>query len=69
MHSAHDRDDYVFIHWNNVIPWMTGNFMKYASYEVSHFNTTYDYESIMHYTAYAFSENGEPTIEPHVSIL
>lgn len=27
-------------------------------------NLSYDYESIMHYDMYAFSENGLPTIEP-----
>lgn len=65
MHASHDRDDYVFIHWNNVIPWMTSDFMKYSRSEVTHFNTTYDYDSVMHYSAYAFSDNGLPTIEPH----
>ena len=64
MHAAHDRDDYVRIRWNNVIPWMTGDFMKYSSSEVTHFNSTYDYDSLMHYSAFAFSANGDPTIEP-----
>lgn len=64
MHASHDRDDYVFIKWNSIIPWMTSDFMKYSRSEVTHFNTTYDYDSLMHYSAYAFSENGLPTIEP-----
>lgn len=44
-----------------------GNFEKYSNKEVTHFNTTYDYYSVMHYTAYAFSKNKQPTIIPHVS--
>lgn len=64
MHASYDRDDYVKIRWNNVIPWMTSDFMKYTKSEVTHFNTSYDYDSVLHYSAYAFSANGEPTIEP-----
>lgn len=43
------------------------NFKKYERETVTNFNVTYDYESIMHYSAYAFSHNEEKTIVPLVS--
>lgn len=67
MQSAYDRDDYVTIHWENISSGLESNFEKYTSSEVSHFNTTYDYDSILHYSAYGFSKNGKPTIVPVVS--
>lgn len=36
---------------------------------VSSFGQRYDYGSIMHYDAYAFSANGNPTIVPKVMIF
>lgn len=66
MQSAHDRDDYVKIEWDNLMSGAAGNFMKYPSDKVSHFNTTYDYDSVLHYSAYAFSKNGKATIVPLV---
>lgn len=67
MQSAHDRDDYVTINWNSMATSSKPNFVKYPSYIVSHFGTTYDYDSVLHYSAYAFSITGEPTIVPKVS--
>lgn len=67
MQSAYDRDDYVKIHWENIKRGTKGNFEKYSNKQVTHFNTTYDYYSIMHYEAYAFSKNKKPTIVPIVS--
>lgn len=67
MQSAYDRNDYVTIQWDNILPRTKNNFNKYTSKEVTHFNTTYDYGSVMHYSAYGFSKNGEPTIVPRVS--
>ena len=40
------------------------NFDKYNDSYVNTLNTTYDYESVMHYSKTAFSINGQPTIEP-----
>lgn len=37
------------------------NFVSYES-ELSMYGTNYDYESITHYPAQAFSSNGKPTI-------
>lgn len=49
MQSAYDRNDYVLIHLDNIYPWQQGNFERHSRREVTHFNTTYDYGSIMHY--------------------
>ena len=40
------------------------NFQKYNSSTVYTFGTPYDYASVMHYEATAFSSNGQPTITP-----
>ncbi|KAL5277305.1 hypothetical protein ACFFRR_002502 [Megaselia abdita] len=57
-----DRDDYVEIHLENVEEDQRHNFDKYTRDEVTAYGTRYDYNSIMHYDAYAFSNNGEPTM-------
>lgn len=57
-----DRDQYVTINWQNITPGFESNFQKNPSmtdyYE-------YDYDSIMHYPTWAFSNNGQPTITPN----
>lgn len=67
--SRQDRDQYVRIIWENIVEGSRYNFNQYLS------NGTdfgeYDYQSIMHYSAYAFSKNGEKTIIPlteHIEI-
>lgn len=65
MQSTHDRDDYVTIMWNNIQSGTENNFDKYNTNVVTDFNVKYDYSSVMHYGAYGFSINGEPTIVPH----
>lgn len=67
MQSAYDRDNFVTIHWENITPGMEHNFNKYNSSEVTHYNTTYDYDSVMHYGAFGFSKNGNATIVPTVN--
>jgi hypothetical protein len=42
------------------------NFRKYNEATVTNFGVQYDYGSIMHYSAHAFSKNGKPTITPLV---
>ncbi|XP_055533335.1 seminal metalloprotease 1-like [Wyeomyia smithii] len=64
MQSASDRDDYVTIVWENIQPGREHNFEKYASTEISSFDTGYDYGSVLHYPATAFSVNEERTIIP-----
>lgn len=40
------------------------NFVKYGEKDIDTLQTFYEYESVMHYDAYAFSANGLPTIVP-----
>lgn len=40
------------------------NFIKFSTNQVKTQGVEYDYGSIMHYSAYAFTRNGKPTIEP-----
>ncbi|XP_065355369.1 zinc metalloproteinase nas-15-like [Calliphora vicina] len=61
--SASDRDDYVVILEENIIEGREHNFIKYDNDTVTAFGTEYDYGSIMHYGAKAFSKNGNNTIE------
>ncbi|KAM8855632.1 high choriolytic enzyme 1 [Spinachia spinachia] len=59
--SRSDRDQYVTIVWSNIIPAQVHNFRKHVT---NNLNSLYDYNSVMHYGRYAFSENGGPTIIP-----
>ncbi|XP_075334843.1 hatching enzyme 1.2 [Odontesthes bonariensis] len=59
--SRSDRDHYVTIMWKNIMPDYMHNFRKQAT---NNLNSPYDYNSVMHYGRYAFSEDGGPTIIP-----
>ncbi len=60
--SREDRDTFVTINWANIDPSKVHNFDQHISDgdDVG----AYDYGSIMHYPATAFSTNGQPTIVP-----
>lgn len=62
--SASDRDDFVTIVEDNIIPSTKGNFNKYDESYITDFGIEYDYGSVMHYGPYAFTQNGEMTIVP-----
>lgn len=64
MQSAYDRDDWVQIVSENIQPGTENNFNKYTNAQVTHYGVDYDYGSCMHYSAFGFSINGEPTIVP-----
>jgi hypothetical protein len=61
-----DRDQYLTINWQN-IPNDQGTkyqFTKLADSESSVYGMPYNYESVMHYDAYAFTANGGITMQP-----
>ncbi len=60
--SREDRDQFVRINWDNIIPGMEHAFEQHIS--ISDDIGPYNYASIMHYDRHAFSKNGSPTIEP-----
>lgn len=63
-HKSANRDDYIRIIWENVIPDRHYKLEKRTDYdELSDFGVAYDVDSILHYSKTAFSKNGENTIE------
>ncbi|XP_071482430.1 zinc metalloproteinase nas-13-like [Diadema antillarum] len=60
--SRSDRDDYVWIYWENVQYGMEFNFQKFDAFATDNLGTSYDYLSVMHYPLTAFSSNGQPTM-------
>lgn len=58
--SRNDRDSYVTVNTANIQSGYGSNFDKYGSWGTE--SGAYDYGSIMHYGAFAFSSNGLPTI-------
>ncbi|KAM4632734.1 meprin A, alpha (PABA peptide hydrolase), tandem duplicate 1 [Polymixia lowei] len=61
--SRTDRDDYVNIWLDQVIPGLEHNFNKYNDDFITDQNTAYDYESIMHYRPFSFNKNSSiPTV-------
>ncbi|XP_026373055.3 LOW QUALITY PROTEIN: astacin-like metalloendopeptidase [Ursus arctos] len=60
-HSRADRDRYIRINWNEILPGFEINFIKSRN---SNMLVPYDYSSVMHYGRLAFSRRGLPTITP-----
>ncbi len=58
-HSRPDASQYIEVHHENLSPGAIAQFSQPATSEIQ---GPYDYDSIMHYDRYAFSENGQPTI-------
>lgn len=44
-----DRDQYVKVHWDRIIPGKEFNFMKLSYEDINSLDVSYDYNSIMHY--------------------
>ncbi|CAG2167693.1 unnamed protein product [Oppiella nova] len=62
-HMRSDRDSYLIIHLNHVMKGMNANFEKNPSH-VNRLLAKFDYESIMIYSSFAFSKDGQMTMEP-----
>jgi hypothetical protein len=58
-HTRTDRDTYVTVYTQNITSGYGGNFTKCTNCSA---NSTLDFGSIMMYSSYAFSSNGQPTI-------
>ncbi|XP_041650539.1 high choriolytic enzyme 1-like [Cheilinus undulatus] len=56
-----DRDQYIRILWQNIMPGLAYAFDKLNTLNM---NTPYDYNSVMQYHRYAFSANNQPTMVP-----
>ncbi|XP_053179679.1 high choriolytic enzyme 1-like [Scomber japonicus] len=54
-----DRDRYVNILTQNI---QSGRESNFAKVQTNNLGTPYDFNSVMHYSKYAFSKNGQPTI-------
>merc|ERR1712080_165963 len=65
-HCRSDRDDWVYINWDNIEPGRYNNFVKYEEgTQVTNLGTHYDYGSVMHYSAYSFNIDDDiPTVIP-----
>lgn len=61
-HDRPDRDDYVNIFWQNILPGLEFAFAKDSPKYFTTFDVPYNYRSIMHYDGRAFSKNGQSTI-------
>jgi Astacin (Peptidase family M12A) len=66
--NRYERDDYIKVEFTNILPSSKGNFAKAAASSTCAFGVGYDYDSVMHYSPYAFSVNRKPTIIPNVRI-
>lgn len=62
-HQRADRDEYLRINVANIISGMEYNFDKLPANRADAFGA-YDFNSLMHYDAYAFSSNRQPTMVP-----
>lgn len=64
-HTRPDRDKYIKIDWTNIEEEHSRNFQKYPRDLGSSFGKPYDYDSVMHYSRFAFSKDLDvPTIIP-----
>lgn len=69
MHEQNreERDQYIDVVYPNIMRGYESNFVKAAKGSTSGFGVGYDYGSVMHYSAQAFSSNGQPTIRTKVN--
>ncbi|XP_078449289.1 uncharacterized protein LOC144717640 isoform X1 [Lampetra planeri] len=56
-----DRDRFVSVQWDDIIPGYEHNFNKE---QTNNLDTPYDYGSLLHYNRFAFTKNRRPTLVP-----
>ncbi|XP_032808037.1 astacin-like metalloendopeptidase isoform X2 [Petromyzon marinus] len=56
-----DRDQFVSVQWDDIIPGYEHNFNKE---QTNNLDTPYDYGSLLHYNRFAFTKNRRPTLVP-----
>lgn len=71
MHEQNreERDQYIDVMYPNIMRGYESNFIKAQKGSTSGFGVGYDYGSVMHYSAQAFSSNGQPTIRTKVNFI
>ncbi|KAH3882757.1 hypothetical protein DPMN_006702 [Dreissena polymorpha] len=62
--SRPDRDNWVHVILSNVEDGKEYNFEKLTTSQADTLGVSYDYDSVMHYSKYSFSKNGNPTVMP-----
>ena len=60
--SRPDRDKYITIHSQNILPGSENNFRKISSSIINSLGVPYDFSSIMHYHNESFAKSGTFTI-------
>ena len=61
-HQRPDRDNYIKYHSNNVQSNFAYAFFKMVEGSYNYHGSAFDFNSIMLYTCYSFSKNGQPTL-------
>ncbi|ESO93913.1 hypothetical protein LOTGIDRAFT_209446 [Lottia gigantea] len=65
--SRHDRDNYITVDYSNIQKGQEHNFVKFKSSNIDELNQPYDFQSIMHYSAYSFAKDrSKPVIVPKI---
>nr|XP_026691060.1 apolipoprotein(a)-like isoform X1 [Ciona intestinalis] len=57
-----DRDDYIKVHKDNIIPGIFAQFTKVRAKDINSYGSPYDFNSVLNYDGYASSINAKPTI-------
>ncbi|HOF15629.1 MAG TPA: M12 family metallopeptidase [Bacteroidales bacterium] len=60
-HQRPDRDNYITYYSNNVMSGAKSQFCKMAAGSYNYYGSSFDFNSIMLYSSYAFTKNGSPT--------
>ncbi|XP_023943796.2 hatching enzyme 1.2-like [Bicyclus anynana] len=65
--SRPERDNFVTIQYGNIKTGAENNFKKEDAMRTHDYGVTYDYNSVLHYSEFAFSKNKQKTIVPKMN--